>query len=89
MDELFKGHETWMRSQHKMGADGDDSERLRLQEEPAEQALVEDRIALVATNRRILAFTGAAGWIEESFGPNETPTALRAGSAAGAAWMLP
>ena len=32
MDELFKGHETWMRSQHKMGADGDDSEMIRLLE---------------------------------------------------------
>ena len=32
MDELFKGHESWMRKQHKMGAEGDDSEMIRLLE---------------------------------------------------------
>ena len=32
IDEVFKGHEAWMRTQHKMGADGDDSEMIRLLE---------------------------------------------------------
>eukprot|EP01044_Picomonas_judraskeda_P039239 COSAG03_NODE_18707_length_350_cov_0.609562_1_plen_63_part_01 len=32
MDEVFKGHEAWMRTQHKLGVDGDDSEMIRLLE---------------------------------------------------------
>lgn len=57
--------------------------RLRLQEQPAERGLVEDQLALVVTDRRALAFSGFGGWVEESFGPSEGASSLRAGSAAG------
>jgi len=57
--------------------------RLRLDEEPSDAVLVEDRLALLATNRRALAFNGADGWIAESLSSNEVATSLRVGAAVG------
>lgn len=57
--------------------------RLRLEEEPAGVVLVEDRVALLVSNRRALAFNGVGGWVEEGFSPNEVATALRVGSSVG------
>lgn len=57
--------------------------RFRLDEAPAESVLVEDRLALLVSNRRALAFNGALGWIDEALAPNEFATAVRVGAAVG------
>lgn len=58
-------------------------ERLRLEENLGEAVLVEDRLALLVSNRRALAFSEGR-WIEESFSPQEVATSLRVGAAVGA-----
>lgn len=57
--------------------------RFRIDESPAESVLVEDRLALLVSNRRALAFNGLDGWVEEAFSPNEVATAVRVGTAVG------
>lgn len=57
--------------------------RFRLDEAPAETVLVEDRLALLVTDRRALAFNGSLGWIDETFAPSEFATAARVGAAVG------
>ena len=57
--------------------------RFRIEESPAESVLVEDRLALLVSNRRVLAFNGLDGWVEEAFSPNEVATAVRVGTAVG------
>lgn len=61
-------------------------ERVGVQEVPATTALVEDRLAILATNRRVLAFvasgaSASSGWVEEGFSPSEEAVAIRAGAA--------
>lgn len=54
--------------------------RWRASETPVETVLLSDRLALLATHARVLAFDGVAGiWIESNIGPGERITALRAG----------
>lgn len=70
-----------------VGAGGNFQEaRYRLAERAPEHAVVGERVALVATNRRALGFVGSlGGWIEESFTPAEDIEAIRAGAAVGVA----
>lgn len=70
-----------------VGAGGNFQEaRYRLSERAPEHAVVGARVALVATNRRVLGFVGSiGGWIEESFTPAEDVEAVRAGAAVGIA----
>lgn len=70
-----------------VGAGGNFQEaRYRLSERAPEHAVIGDRVALVATNRRALGFIGSlGGWIEESFTPAEYVEAIRAGAAVGVA----
>ncbi|GEM_PF-2434814 len=54
--------------------------RWRVSERPVETALLSDRLVLLATHARVLAFDGVSGvWIESSIGANERVTVLRAG----------
>lgn len=60
--------------------------RYRLMEEPPERAILSQRIVMVPTPRRVLAFVGPQGvWIEEDFTPGEHVEAIRAGAAVGIA----
>jgi len=44
---------------------------------------VEDRVAVLATDRRALGFVVSGEWVQKRFTPGEEPAALRAGAAAG------
>lgn len=57
--------------------------RLGIQEEVPSTVLVEDRIAVLASNRRALAFTGSGGWLSEGFSPGESTISIRVGAAVG------
>jgi hypothetical protein len=57
--------------------------RYLLKERVPEIGLVDERIAMVLTSRRVLGFVSSGVWIEESLSPNENAEALRAGVAVG------
>jgi hypothetical protein len=55
--------------------------RFQVSEAAPEIGLVEDQIALVVTDKRVLGFVGTSGdWIEEDMSPSESPEAIRAGT---------
>jgi hypothetical protein len=54
--------------------------RWRTSEVPVETALLSDRLALISTPVRVLAFDSAASlWVESNIGPGEYVATLRAG----------
>jgi hypothetical protein len=58
--------------------------RWRAIEVPANSAEVSDRLALLATDKRVLAFDSVGAlWVESSIGPRERVTTLRAGQNSG------
>ncbi|MEZ4290436.1 MAG: hypothetical protein R3E53_07835 [Myxococcota bacterium] len=44
---------------------------------------MEDRVGVLATDRRALGFVVSGEWVQKRFTPGEEPAALRAGAAAG------
>ena len=58
--------------------------RWRTSEVPAESAEVSDRLVVLATRKRVLAFDSVGAlWLENSIGPGEYVTTLRAGQNSG------
>ena len=56
----------------------------RASEEPVDAAVLGDRLALLSTHLRVLAFDSLAGaWFQENVGPGEEVSALRAGQNSG------
>ena len=56
----------------------------RASEEPVDAAVLSDRLALLSTHMRVLAFDSVAGsWFESNIGPGEEVTELAAGQNSG------